>query len=111
LDGTLATQKPVWAQGSAVCVIAASGGYPGEYSVGKPISGLNEVGRDAIVFHAGTRRDGDELVSAGGRVLGVATVGDSLAQARESAYAALAKVSFEGMHFRRDIGLKGLQDS
>jgi len=111
LDGTLAAQKPVWARGSAVCVIAASGGYPGEYSVGKPISGLNEVGRDAVVFHAGTRRDGDELVSAGGRVLGVTTVGDSLAQARESAYAALAKVSFEGMHFRRDIGLKGLQHS
>jgi phosphoribosylamine--glycine ligase len=111
LDGTLATQKPVWAQGSAVCVIAASGGYPGEYSVGKPISGLNEVGSDAVVFHAGTRRDGDELVSAGGRVLGVTTVGDSLAQAREGAYAALAKVSFEGMHFRRDIGLKGLQHS
>jgi len=109
LDGTLATQKPLWTQGSSVCVIAASGGYPGEYSVGKPISGLNAVGRDAVVFHAGTRREGDGWVTAGGRVLGVTTVGESLVKARESAYAALANVSFDGMHFRRDIGLKGLQ--
>ncbi len=109
IDGTLAKCRPVWAGGAAVCVIAASGGYPGDYVVGKPISGLGEVGDKAIVFHAGTRLEGAGLVTAGGRVFGMTSVGSSLRQARDEAYAALARVSFEGMHFRRDIAEKGLQ--
>ena len=109
IDGTLAKCRPVWSGGAAVCVIAASGGYPGDYVVGKPISGLGEVGDKAIVFHAGTRLEGAGLVTAGGRVFGMTSVGSSLRQARDEAYAALALVSFEGMHFRRDIAEKGLQ--
>ena len=109
VDGTLATCRPVWSGGAAVCVIAASGGYPGDYVVGKPISGLENVEGKAIVFHAGTRLEGGGLVTAGGRVLGVTSVGASLSQARDGAYEALSMVSFDGMHFRRDIADKGLQ--
>jgi len=108
IDGTLAQQTPRWKAGAAVCVIAASGGYPDAYETGKPIEGLGEAAREAVVFHAGTRLQDGVLFTSGGRVLGVTATGADLGEARDLAYRATAKITFEGMHFRRDIGAKGL---
>ena len=108
VDGTLARQTPRWKAGAAVCVIAASGGYPESYETGKPIGGLGEAAREAVVFHAGTRLQNGVFLTSGGRVLGVTATGANLGQARERAYRATREISFEGMHFRRDIGAKGL---
>ena len=97
---------------SAVCVVLASGGYPGVFAAGKEISGVDALsGREGIIaFHAGTRRDGDRLVTAGGRVLGITAVSHagSLREAVRSVYAAVATVTFEGMHYRRDIAHRAL---
>ncbi|NBV86739.1 MAG: phosphoribosylamine--glycine ligase [Verrucomicrobia bacterium] len=109
LDGSLAQQRPKWKPGAAVCVIAASGGYPEAYQTGKVVSGLQEAGQHAVIFHAGTRRENDVVVTAGGRVLGLTATGADLQAAQAGAYAAVAKIHFEGMHFRRDIAAKGLQ--
>jgi phosphoribosylamine--glycine ligase len=91
---------------AAVCVTLASGGYPGKYATGVPITGIEEA--EAIpgveVFHAGTARRDGRLVTAGGRVLGVTAVGDDVPRAIEAAYGAVSRIRFEGMHFRRDIG-------
>ena len=108
MDGTLSQQVPRWKAGAAVCVIAASGGYPDVYETSKPIHGLADAAREAVVFHAGTRLQDGVLVTSGGRVLGVTATGVDLGEARERAYRATAKIAFEGMHFRRDIGAKGL---
>jgi phosphoribosylamine---glycine ligase len=108
IDGTLSQQTPRWKAGSAVCVIAASGGYPEAYETGKPIEGLGEASRDAVVFHAGTRLQDGRCLTSGGRVLGVTATGGDLSEARERAYRATQAVTFEGMHFRSDIGAKGL---
>jgi phosphoribosylamine--glycine ligase len=84
----------------------ASGGYPGSYPTGLPITGLEDVDPDVVVFHAGTRRDADgRLVTAGGRVLGVTATADTLEEARRQAYANVECIHFEGAHYRRDIGL------
>ena len=93
-------------KGAAVCVVMASGGYPGEYRTGKVIGGLEESGKrsDAIVFHAGTKRNDEGIVTAGGRVLGVTGLGETLPAAIDAAYAAVSEISFEGAHYRRDIG-------
>jgi phosphoribosylamine--glycine ligase len=92
-------------------VVAASGGYPGKYATGKAITGLAEAARvpGVEVFHAGTTFDGQEYWTAGGRVLGVMATGDSLREALDSAYEAMGRISFEGMVFRRDIGLRALK--
>jgi phosphoribosylamine---glycine ligase len=108
IDGTLAQQTPRWKAGSAVCVIAASGGYPEAYEMGKPIEGLGEASQGAVVFHAGTRLHDGRFLTSGGRVLGVTAAGADLSEARERAYRATQAVTFEGMHFRSDIGAKGL---
>ena len=89
---------------SAVAVVLASGGYPGPYETGLPIAGLELVPDDVLVFHAGTRRDGDgRIVTAGGRVLTVVGRGPDLAAARERAYAGAASITFSGRHYRDDI--------
>jgi phosphoribosylamine--glycine ligase len=88
---------------AAVCVVLAAGGYPGPYESGQEIRGLEQVS-DAVVFHAGTRRDGERIVTAGGRVLGVTARGADVAEARRRAYAAVAHIHFDGMHYRSDIG-------
>jgi phosphoribosylamine--glycine ligase len=88
---------------AAVCVVLAAGGYPGAYQTGTPIFGLDDV-KDAVVFHAGTRQEGEQIVTNGGRVLGVTALGADLEEARRHAYAAVQKISFEGMHYRNDIG-------
>jgi phosphoribosylamine---glycine ligase len=89
--------------GAAACVVLASGGYPGSYSRGLGITGLDSV-HDALVFHAGTAMDGDRLVTAGGRVLGVTGMGEDLPSAIDAAYGAASLICFEGCHYRHDIG-------
>ena len=87
----------------------ASGGYPGAFETGKKITGLAEAAAlpDVAVFHAGTKREGDSIVTSGGRVLGVTATADSLPQAIHKAYEAADKIHFEGAHYRTDIGAKG----
>jgi phosphoribosylamine--glycine ligase len=103
--------KVDWDPRPAVCVVMASGGYPGKYETGKPIAGLDEVSRmpDVKVFHAGTRLDNGRVLTDGGRVLGVTALGDTLADAKKRAYEAVHKISFKGMHFRTDIADKALK--
>lgn len=103
LDQTVAQ----WKNEAAVCVVLASGGYPGSYATGKPITGLEKTA--ATVFHAGTRAENGTFYSAGGRVLGVTALGPTLAAAREAAYAAVAGIHFDSAHYRRDIAAKGLR--
>jgi phosphoribosylamine---glycine ligase len=107
IDGRLHCQNPDWDSRTAVCVVMASGGYPGSYETGKSISGLDhaEKAHGVTVFHAGTQRDGDRIVTAGGRVLGVTAMGATLSDARKNAYEAVAKIHFDGSYFRRDIGV------
>ncbi|MDR0842289.1 MAG: phosphoribosylamine--glycine ligase [Acidobacteriota bacterium] len=109
-QGRLADYKAVWSPGAAVCVVLASGGYPGAYEKGKKIGGIAEAEKDpcVAVFHAGTRREGADILTDGGRVLGVTATDDDLASAIRRAYEAVGKIHFEGMHCRRDIGAKGL---
>jgi phosphoribosylamine--glycine ligase len=110
VDGRLDCVKPEWDSRAAVCVVMASGGYPGAYQSGKPISGLEEVAemKDVTVFHAGTKFVDGKFVTAGGRVLGVTALGTDLKEAQTRAYEAVSKIHFEGATFRRDIAAKGL---
>ena len=107
--GCLSSIKLTWKQEACVCVIAASGGYPGDYKTGVPISGLKS-GVNDMVFHAGTKIVGTNLVTNGGRVLNVSSLGESLTQARTRAYERLQNIHFEKMHYRTDIASKALQD-
>ena len=96
-----------WKAGSAVCVVAASGGYPDAYEKGKAITGISEVDQEGvIIFQAGTKLQQDSLVTDGGRVLGITAIGNNFAQAVAIAYDAVKSVQFEGMYYRRDIGHK-----
>jgi phosphoribosylamine---glycine ligase len=98
-----------WRSGSAVCVVVASGGYPGSYPKGKVISGINEAENlGAIVFHAGTKLDNNQLLTDGGRVLGITAMGESFQQAIASVYQAVEKINFDGIYYRRDIGWKSV---
>ena len=110
IDGKLDTIQPEWDARAAVCVIMASGGYPGDYAKGKAITGIAdaEALEGVTVFHAGTQRVEGEIVTSGGRVLGVTALGADLKAAQARAYEAVAKIHFEGATFRRDIGAKGL---
>ncbi|MEC9081439.1 MAG: phosphoribosylamine--glycine ligase [Verrucomicrobiota bacterium] len=110
IDGTLDQQELHWSNQSAVCVVIASGGYPGSYEKGKVITGIADA--DALqgvkVFHAGTKIDSKNIVNAGGRVLGVTALGQDLEAARNLAYEATAKIHFDGAFARSDIAAKGL---
>jgi len=108
IDGTLSAVNAKWKPESAVCVVLASGGYPGSYATGKPITGLDGKADGITVFHAGTRSEDGRTVTSGGRVLGVTALAADLATARARAYAAVEGIDFEGRHFRRDIAAKGL---
>jgi phosphoribosylamine--glycine ligase len=108
--GDLRRDAISWSAQPAACVVMASDGYPGTFATGMKISGIGDV-EDAVVFHAGTKRDiatGD-LVTAGGRVLGVTARGDDLAMSLERAYTAVRRIHFDGAHFRKDIGSRGLR--
>jgi phosphoribosylamine--glycine ligase len=98
-----------WRNQHAICVVAASGRYPDAYEKGKVITGLDEAGRGAVVFHAGTKSKDGQIVTNGGRVLGVTALGATLAEAADNAYAALAKIHFDGIYYRRDIGHRALK--
>lgn len=95
-----------WEPGAAVCVVMASGGYPGSYEKGKEITGLEQVDEDVMVFHAGTKLEDGKFRTAGGRVLGVTARGRDMEEAREKAYANVKKIHFDGAHYRTDIGIK-----
>ncbi|MDO9086404.1 MAG: phosphoribosylamine--glycine ligase [Anaerolineaceae bacterium] len=99
-----------WSQQSAVCVVLASGGYPGKSMLGNPINGLDHPVPDGYIFHAGTRWCNENFVNDGGRVLGVTCWAQNLAQAIERTYQAVQYIQFDGMQFRQDIGYKGLVD-
>jgi len=103
IDGTLDKIEVKWSNQASVCVVMAAGGYPGSYKKGDVISGLEDVD-DAIVFHAGTKLNNGNVVTAGGRVLGVTALGDTQAEARTKAYANVKKISWNGAFCRTDIG-------
>lgn len=108
--GTLDKVDLKWSAMASVCVVMASGGYPGNYAKGKAIKGLEEAAKlpHTKIFHAGTARAEDQIVTNGGRVLGVTALGKDLKAAQAAAYAAVEKIHFEGAHFRRDIASKAL---
>ncbi len=100
-----------WDERPAICVVMASGGYPGDYEKGKIITGISEAEqlKDVVVFHAGTSVKDGKLVTAGGRVLGVTAIGETIADAKKQAYEAVGKISFEGAQYRRDIADKAIR--
>lgn len=95
-----------WLEGGCVAVVLASEGYPGSYETGHPITGLDALPEGGLVFHAGTALDGDQVVTAGGRVLAVVGRGSTLAEARDLAYATADAVEFEGAYRRNDIAAR-----
>ncbi|MQY59821.1 MAG: phosphoribosylamine--glycine ligase [Clostridia bacterium] len=105
-EGTLNRINLRWHSQAAVCVVLASGGYPGSYEKGKPIMGLEKLFslNNVFPFCAGVKRDDSSLITDGGRVVGITAVGDNLNKAAQQAYRAIDKVRFEGMYYRRDIG-------
>ncbi len=111
VDGRLAESELRWMPGASACVVASSAGYPGSYKSGFPITGLSAAAMvpGVEIFHAGTAKVGRELLTAGGRVLGVTATGDTLKEALDLAYQALGEIHFEGMYFRRDIGHRALK--
>jgi len=110
IDNKLDSITLEWDPRASICVVMSSGGYPGSYEKGKPISGLDEANalEDVVVFHAGTKNVGNNIVTAGGRVLGVTALGDTLQAAADRCYQAVEKIQFEGAYYRRDIGAKAL---
>jgi len=110
IDGKIDRYTIEWDARAAVTVVLASGGYPGKYETGKPISGLEEAAKlDHVqIFHAGTKRANGKLVTNGGRVLAVTALGSTIATARERAYDAVSRIHFEGCHYRRDIAMSAI---
>jgi len=112
-SGQLPLRSPDWLPGLAVCVVLAAEGYPGKVRSGDAIAGLGDDGQlsdgdgETVVFHAGTKRTRGRLVTNGGRVLGVTANGVNLDEARARAYAGVGGITWPGMHFRKDIGLRG----
>ena len=112
INGTIDSLKIEWHPGFAVNVILASGGYPGEYKKGLPITGIEEAERipGVVIFHVSSQKKDfvSPFLTAGGRVLAVTAVGTTLKEALERVYAAADKIQFEGKYLRRDIGIKSL---
>jgi phosphoribosylamine--glycine ligase len=109
IDGNASLLTVKMRPGASVCVIAASGGYPGKYATGKPIHGISEPPpEDVVVFHSGTAIKDGQFVTAGGRVLSITAVAPDLRTALDKAYAEIENISFEGMQYRRDIGHRAL---
>lgn len=103
IEGKLDKNTIRWSDKKTVCVVLASGGYPGSYAKGKVIEGLKDTSKDGIVFHAGTQLKDGKAVTSGGRVLGVTAWGNTIEEARKRAYNQVENISFEGMQFRKDI--------
>lgn len=110
-EGRLKDMTVAWKDEAAVCVVISSKGYPGEYSKGEKITGLDSFKNDknAVVFHAGTSMKNGEIVTSGGRVLGVTALGRDIKTAKDNAYKAIEKIHFNGMHFRKDIADKAIK--
>jgi len=106
IDGTLDRTKVEWSDEACVGVVMASGGYPGSYTTGFPIEGWDEVDNDILVFHAGTKAKGGTIYADGGRVLTVAAMGKTIAEARSKVYLNLPHIHFEGCHYRTDIAAR-----
>ncbi len=110
VDGQLANAKLEWSKETAISVVMASGGYPGEYETGKEITGLKEAAdTGAVVFHCGTAKKGDKIVTSGGRVLGVSATAKNIREAKFAAYYGVKQIKFDGMFFRNDISDKALR--
>jgi phosphoribosylamine--glycine ligase len=110
-DNRLDQVEVEWSNDACVGVVMASGGYPGSYKTGLPISGLDELDKDIVVFHAGTKLgDGGEILTSGGRVLTVMARGKTLNEAREKVYANVPRIKFEGCHYRQDIADQDIAD-
>jgi len=109
ISGELASLDIQWKDNAAVCVVMASGGYPGAYEKGKAITGLEQVAEDTVVFHAGTELREGLVVTNGGRVLGVTSIGSTVQEAQQKAYQAVPHIHFEGAHYRTDIAQKALR--
>src|SRR6266705_2609518 len=112
IDGTIDRCAIEWDSRAAVTVVLASAGYPGKYEAGKSISGLDDAAKleDVQIFHAGTRREQNEIVTSGGRVLAVTALGSTIDAARARAYEAVSRIHFENCHYRRDIALTAVTD-
>jgi phosphoribosylamine--glycine ligase len=108
LDGTLSDDMVRWDPRVALGVVMAAGGYPMSYESGYAIHGLADVNADSKVFHAGTRSDGEQVLTAGGRVLCVCALGDDVAEAQSTAYRAVAQISWQDAYFRHDIGHRAI---
>ncbi|MCL4499884.1 MAG: phosphoribosylamine--glycine ligase [Chloroflexi bacterium] len=107
IDGRLDTADVSWYNSKALCVVMASGGYPGDYAKGKVITGISEAeAAGVMVFHAGTELKDNDVVTSGGRVLGVTAVGDTYEDCIERAYTGVGKIHFDGAHYRHDIGAR-----
>jgi len=106
VHGNLEKMPPIeWDNKASVCVVMASGGYPGNYEKGKVVSGLEKVfGDDVVVFHASTKEIDGNIVTNGGRILGVTALGDDIKSAIDNAYSAVSKINWDGVHYRKDIG-------
>ena len=113
VEGRLSEAELCWAPGASACVVASSAGYPGSYKSGLPITGLSEAAQVPCVqvFHSGTAQVDGQIVTSGGRVLGVTAQGDSLEQALSRAYDAMGQIRFDGIYYRRDIGHRALKRS
>ena len=113
IDGCLADVALRWSPGASACVVASSGGYPGSYKTGLPIFGLAAAAQvpGVQVFHAGTALSDGQILTSGGRVLGVTAAADSLSDALARAYQAMAEIQYEGMYYRRDIGHRALKSA
>jgi phosphoribosylamine--glycine ligase len=111
VEGRLNEVRPRWSQRRCVCVVVASGGYPNAYEKGKLIHGLDEAAAldGVLIFHAGTARRNADIVTNGGRVLGVTALGDTFAEARAKAYDAVSRISFDKMYARSDIALRAVE--
>lgn len=110
-DAKLSEVEIKWKTESSVCVVIASNGYPGKYEKGRVITGLNGVKgqKNVFVFHAGTSFDNSNIVTSGGRVLGVTALGNDIGEARDNAYKAIEEINFDGMHYRKDIAYRAIK--
>jgi phosphoribosylamine--glycine ligase len=111
IEGRLDKMDIEWKEKAAVCVVLASGGYPDSYKKGYVIEGLDEAEKmdDIILFHAATTTAGCDIVTSGGRVLGVVGLGNSIKEAIDHAYSAVSLIKFKDMHYRKDIGKRALK--
>jgi phosphoribosylamine--glycine ligase len=108
-EGKLSSMPPVsWKPQTAVCVVLASRGYPESYPTNEEITGLDTIEKNSFVFHAGTKKEGNKILTSGGRVLGVTALGDTLEDAISNAYAVAEKINWPNKYYRKDIGKKGL---